>query len=204
MNIFLLGATGQTGHILLKRLLESGHDVTAYVRSKEKIRDKNSHLTVIQGDIFDQVKLSAAMTDHDAVISCLGGDANNESSIITDMTKAYVSAMKYNHIERLACISTAGIHNEFSFVTNLIVKLFYKHAIEDHKHAAEYIMKEDLNYTIARPLSLVDGELTTRYRTRENGVPKGGKNISRHDLAHFLVKSVEEKTYSHSTVGLAY
>ena len=41
-----------------------------------------------------------------------------------------------NHIKRIVSISSAGIHDEFSFITNVIAKLFYKHLINDHKLAA--------------------------------------------------------------------
>jgi len=36
------------------------------------------------------------------------------------------------------------------------------------------------------------------------GVPKGGKNISRQDLAHFLIETIESGAYQNEAVGLAY
>ena len=36
------------------------------------------------------------------------------------------------------------------------------------------------------------------------GVPKGGENISRQDLAHFLLETIESGDYHNETVGLAY
>lgn len=204
MKIFLLGATGQTGLMLLKDALERGHCVTAYVRHPEKISLVSENLNIIKGDLLSVENMAAAMSNHEVVISCLGGNDNDKTTIITDMTKIIVESMKMNHITRIISISSAGIHNEFSLITNLIVKMFYKHVLNDHKFAAQIIMSSDLDYTLARPLSLVEGKKTKQYRKTSIGVPKGGKNISRQDLAHFLLDVIENDEYKNKTVGLAY
>ncbi len=65
-------------------------------------------------------------------------------------------------------------------------------------------MTSGINYTLARPLSLTDGNLTKIYRKMTTGVPKGGRDISRQDLAHFLLETIETGAYQNMTVGLAY
>jgi len=204
MKLCLLGATGQTGTYLLNKALAKHHNVTVYVRHPEKIKLVHENLNIIKGDVLSVDDLSAAFKGHDAVISCLGGDDNNHSDILTRMAKNIVTAMKNNNMKRFVGIGTAGVHNEFSFVTNLIVKLFYKHAIEDHRGAVNHIMSSGLTYTIARPLSLTEGDCLNTFRKTPTGVPKGGKNISRCDLATFLLTSVEKDEHINETVGLAY
>jgi len=204
MKIFLVGATGKTGSIFLNRALDNGHIVTVYVRSPEKIKESHDNLKIIEGSMLSIESLTNAMQGHNVVISCLGGEANKKSSIISDMTMNIVKAMKTNGIKRIASIATAGVHDEFSFFTSLIVKVFYKHVINDHKGAVECILSNNLDYTIARPLSLIDGSLTKEYRCTDKGVPKGGKNISREDLAYFLLDAIENDKYMKETVGLAY
>jgi len=87
---------------------------------------------------------------------------------------------------------------------NFIVKSFLKHAIHDHRLAAEAIISSGLEYTIARPLALTKGPLTEVYRKTPKGVPPGGKEISRQDLAHFLLSVIENDEFKNETVGLAY
>ena len=203
MKIFLLGATGKTGALFLKMALENGHEVTAYVRSPEKLT-ASENLNIIKGDLHAVEQMSVAMSDHDVVVSCLGGNDNDRSTVISDMTQVIVSSMIKSEIPRILAISSAGIHNEFAWMTNLILNLFYKHVIADHRLAAQYIIKSGLVYTLARPLSLTDGELTKTYRMTSSGVPKGGKEISRADLAHFLLTSLENEAHENETVGLAY
>lgn len=203
MKIFLLGATGKTGTLFLKMALENGHNVTAYVRSPEKIM-KAENLRIVPGDLRSITQMSVAMCNHDVVVSCIGGNDNDKSSIIQELTQAIVASMKKSNVNRIVAISSAGIHNEFSWVTNLILNLFYKHVINDHRLAAQVIIASGISYTLARPLSLTDGNLTKIYRKMSIGVPKDGKDISRQDLAHFLLETIESGSYHNETVGLAY
>lgn len=204
MKIFLLGATGQTGSIFMKMALERNHKVTAYVRSPEKVLLHNENLNIVKGDVFSLADMAKAMASHDVVVSCLGGNNNDKETVITKMTEIIIKSMKANEINRIVTISTAGIHDEFSFVMNFIVKSFLKHTIHDHRLAAEAIISSGLVYTIARPLALTRGPLTEVYRMTPEGVPRGGKEISRQDLAHFLLSVIENDEFKNETVGLAY
>ena len=204
MKIFLLGATGQTGSIFMKMALERNHKVTAYVRSPVKVLLHNENLNIVKGDVFSLADMSKAMASHDVVVSCLGGNNNDKETVITKMTEIIIKSMKANEINRIVTISTAGIQDEFSFVMNFIVKSFLKHTIHDYRLAAEAIISSGLVYTIARPLALTKGPLTEVYRMTPEGVPRGGKEISRQDLAHFLLSVIEKDEFKNETVGLAY
>lgn len=204
MRIFLLGATGKTGGILMEMALNSGHQVTGYVRSREKMVIQHKNLVVVDGNMYSEEQMAEAMKDHDVVVSCLGGNNNDKTTVIKDLTQVIVNSMKKSHVNRIIAISTAGIHDEFSWLTNLIIKFFYKHVINDHRLAAQLIMSSGMDYTLARPLSLTDGPLTQTYRKTPIGVPKGGKEISRQDLAHFLLNNIENNSNPNETVGLAY
>lgn len=188
----------------MKMALEKDHKVTAYVRSPEKVLLYNENLTIVKGDIFSLVDMAKAMASHDVVVSCLGGNNNDKERVITKKTEIIIKSMKENHISRIVTISKAGIHDEFSFVMNFIVKSFLKHAIHDHRLAAEAIISSGLEYTIARPLALTKGPLTEVYRKTPQGVTRGGKEISRQDLAHFLLSVIENDEFKNETVGLAY
>lgn len=204
MRIFLLGATGKTGSFFMKMALESGNHVTAYVRSPEKVMVVDANLDIVKGDLLSATQMSTAMTKHDVVVSCLGGNDNNKATVIRDLTSVIIDSMNKCNVRRIVSISTAGIHNEFSWMTNLILNLFYKHVINDHRLAAELIMTSGFEYTLARPLSLTDGKLKKDYRKTSSGVPKGGKELSRQDLAHFLLDAIENEGSRNKSVGLAY
>ena len=61
MKLFILGATGGIGQHLLHIALERGHQVTAYVRSPQKIGSTHERLQVVQGDVFNADQLARSM-----------------------------------------------------------------------------------------------------------------------------------------------
>jgi uncharacterized protein len=77
VRLFLLGATGNSGRRILGFALQRGHQVTAFVRDRDKLMEilggsLPQGLRVVVGDIENSAELAAAMTGHDAVISAAG------------------------------------------------------------------------------------------------------------------------------------
>jgi uncharacterized protein YbjT (DUF2867 family) len=52
MNILVTGANGFVGHALIERLVDSGHHVTALVRSKKKLKKEHANVKWIEGDLL--------------------------------------------------------------------------------------------------------------------------------------------------------
>ena len=53
-------------------------------------------------------------------------------------------------------------------------------------------------------MSLTEGNFTGVYRETEEGIPDNGKNISRADVADFLLKAIQDDKYIGKSIGLAY
>ncbi len=205
MKIIVFGANGKTGLSFVRYALDKGHEVTAFVRNVEKITIEDKNLNIVQGSPLEKDTLKEKIKDHDIVVSCLGGNGNKKSTTLHDMVRNIVDVMNEENVKRIVHISSAGIHNEMpGFISKIFSELLYKNAINDHKLAAEYIINSGLVYTIARPLSLTEGKYTGNYRMISKGVPKGGTNISRADLAHFLLQAVENEEYTNKSICIAY
>ncbi len=205
MKIILFGASGKTGEIFLNLALEQGHSVTAVVRTESKINFNHENLSVKVLDLSNQDDLVKAIEGHELVVSCLGGDANKKSTTLSDMIKNIVDAMNKAKVNSIFYIGSAGIHDEMpDFISKIIINLFFKNAIADHKLSAQTIINSNLNYLILRPLSLIDGEMTKKFRTSYDSVPKGGKNISREDLAFFMAEAIGKEEYVNKSVGICY
>ncbi len=83
MRITIFGATGETGKQLVRRALEAGDQVVAYVRNPSKLEQKHERLTVIHGELTDQEGIERAVNGADAVISVLGPRGSSKSKPIT-------------------------------------------------------------------------------------------------------------------------
>lgn len=111
--------------------------------------------------------------------------------------------MREHQIERIIYTASAGIDQEIPGLFGKIVMRLLKNALIDHRNAVDYIKTNGLNYTIARPLGLTNGDLTGRYRESPVGVPDKAKSISRADVAHFIIKALSDEQYAYTSIAIA-
>lgn len=71
MKIVLFGATGAVGGYFLNKALAAGHEVTALVRSPEKL-GAQPNLKAVKGDVTDTSDVRGVIDQADVVVSCLG------------------------------------------------------------------------------------------------------------------------------------
>lgn len=204
MKIIVFGATGGVGQSFVKQAVENGLAVTAFVRTPEKLETKHGNLQVIQGDAFDAATVAAAIAGHDAVVSCLGSSKGmKKSAELQEMTKNIVMAMQEHGVKRIIYTASAGVHGELEGVSGKLIMGMLKNALIDHRAATDHILAHGLTYTIARPMGLTNGAFTGAYREAETGVPSKSKSISRADVAHFLLKALQDTNYENKSIGIA-
>lgn len=203
MKIIVFGANGRTGQEVIQQATSKGIEVTAFVRNADNIKVKSDKLSVIVGQATRYEDVKKAMVGHDVVISCIGGDGSKVSTTITDITKNIVDAMNETGVKRIAQVASAGVHGELKGVIGKIVSFMLRNPLKDHAGAYEKLKEGGVSYTLARPMSLKDGSLTGAYREAEEGIPAGGKSISRADVAHFLLKAIQDEKYIGKSIGLA-
>ena len=86
MKLLIIGATGNTGIVLLEMAMAAGHEVTAFVRDQEKLkpmldsRDLRSPKVVV-GDVADGSLLQDACREQGAVINAAGNVADGENFV---------------------------------------------------------------------------------------------------------------------------
>jgi len=204
MKLFILGATGGTGRHLVQQALARGHEVTALVRSPQKITRRDPKLTVITGDPLGATDIRAALPGHDAVISALGPHTPARTTAARDSARAAVGAMRDAAVNRLLVVSGALLFSDVGLLAPLffVVRGLFSNVAQDHREAEQHVMNSGLQWTISRPPYLSDGPLTGVYRVREGGHPPLGLRISRADLAHFLLDAVDKNSYLHKVVGV--
>ena len=125
MKIFLIGGGGYVGSALVPKLINLGHEVTVYdlfIYGKE-VLEKNSKLTLVQGDIRDINLLSKSLKNHDSIIhlACISNDPSFElnpklgKSINLDCFRPLVEIAVKENIKRFIYASSSsvyGIKNE--------------------------------------------------------------------------------------------
>lgn len=206
MRILILGMTGRVGSEIAKLALEDKHQVTALVRTPEKITSKDENLSVIKGEVTIKEDVDRAMKDADAVISALNTDGGET---LTESMPLIIEAMKAEGIKRIVTIGTAGILN--SRVEDDVLryqssesKRKLTRAAEEHHKTYELLEASELDWTVVCPTYLPDGEAAGEYREERNYLPEDGKKITVGDTAEFAYKQLESDEYLQSRVGIAY
>jgi putative NADH-flavin reductase len=204
MRILLLGATGHTGSHVVDLALARGHELTAFVRSPQRLERKDPRLTAVQGDPLDVKALAQALTGHEAVISTLGPavrETLGESTRMTDWGRSTVGAMKMADVHRIAILSAAVLFPlrgiGFAFFRWLL-----RHHARDLSGMEAFVRGAGPEWTIARPPRLVQ-TVEESYRSESGALPDGASTVSFRGVAKFLVDVVEQRSHLGEIVGLA-
>jgi len=201
MRITIFGATGGTGKQLVEQTLAVGYQVVAYVRNPSKLNTRHENLTIVQGDLADQVMIERAISGADAVISVLGPRGDSKIKPITRGMQNIIEAMKKQGVRRLIISSTLSAKDpndlpdfKAKALVNL-VKLTMHAAYEEIVSVADTVRKSDLDWTIVRLTTLNNNPKSGKVRVGYLGKGEVGLRISRADLAEFMLKQVQDTKY---------
>jgi uncharacterized protein YbjT (DUF2867 family) len=194
MNLLVLGATGATGKQLVTQALAAGHPVRAIVRDPSKLTTTDPRLEVIKGDVTSSAELEAALRGREAVISVLGPRINSDP-ICPAVAKALVGAMGGAGVKRLVWLSAGGVGDSAAPLTRasfifgrIIMPLFLRKPYANHLQAEEIIRASTLDWTVIRPVQLVDARTGNAPMACAPGEPPKGLKISREDVARFMLQ----------------
>lgn len=203
MKLLLLGSTGRTGSALLDLAVSRGHDVTAFVRSPEKLVAARS-VSVAVGHPLDVDALRAALPGHEAVVSTLGQHGRSvlrPSTLMSAFGRATVRAMTMTDVTRLVVVSAAVLFPPHGIGARLAGWVLRHHA-HDLRAMEDTITRSTLQWTIVRPPRLVGGA-SDHYVASADGLPAGGAALSFRAVATSMLDEVERGTHIRQIVGLA-
>jgi hypothetical protein len=194
-KILVLGATGATGSLVLRRLLENQEVVIALVRSPTKLStltQEFSNLEVIEGTALNSPELSEALQQCKAVISCLGhtidfkGIYGKPRKLVTDSLKKVCHTIQDLDADmpvKVILMNTTAFRNgatdpQRSFGEKLVIGLIrlILPPQTDNEAAANYLIQvvgkqcEAINWVVVRPDELVDQPDETEYSLSETPV----------------------------------
>ena len=196
MNTFILGGTGGTGKQIVSQALEAGHDVTVFARDRAKCGPEQPRRRVIVGELQDSAALADAMRGQDAVISAIGRGYSFKSEHLIERTvPGLIAAMKTAGVRRLVFTSALGVGQSVADAP-LMARLFFRTLLRgiyaDKLIGDQLIRTSGLDWTIVQPSQMTDGPLTRTYRSGEHLALSGKPQISRADVAHFLLSAAAD------------
>lgn len=209
MNVIVFGSTGGTGRLLVEQALEQGHSVTAFARDPNRLEIQHPRLQLFQGDVMDLSAVEQALQGQEAVVCILGAGQKLTGRIRSEGTRQIITAMEKTGVRRLICQSTLGAGESWGnlnlFWKTVMFGLLLRNVLADHERQEHLIMSSNLDWTIIRPGSFVEGERTGQYRYGFSGIDKTIQlKISRADVADFILNQLADRSSIHKTPSLSY
>lgn len=198
--IALFGATGKTGRRVLSRALAQGHEVRALVRDPAALAITSPQLTVVRGDVQDAKAVAATITGATVVLSLFGQVKGSPRTLQTDGTALIVDAMKRDGVTRIITLSGGGLAapkdrpGAADRVLRFMLKTVAGHVLADAEGHLAVLTSSGLEWTVVRGPRLTEKPGTGRYRVGWVGV-NASTQISRDDLADFILTQVQDRTY---------
>lgn len=205
-TVLIIGASRGIGLETVKLALEQGRRVRALARDTGAMDVQHTNLEKIDGDATDPKVLAAVVRGVDAVISALG--VSNPLTLkpvvlFSRSTRHLITAMRDAGVKRLIAVTGFGAGDSRGkgnpLYTKLAFPLLLGRVYEDKDVQEDYIRKSGLDWTIVRPGLLTGGARTGNYRVITDPSRWDVGFISRADVAEFLVRQVEDRTYIGAT-----
>ena len=196
-TVAIFGATGRTGQHLVQQALERGYGVRVLARDPGKLTAQNEQLVIIQGSLSDAERVAQVINGADAVLSVLGPTSNEPTFEISQGTTTLIKAMKQHGVRRLVISAGAGVGDPgdapklFNKLINVALKATARNVYEDMLKTVALVRESGLEWTVVRVPRLTDTSKTGNVRVGMVG--KGtGANLSRADMAEFMLKQVDD------------
>lgn len=195
MKIVVFGASRGVGRNVVEQALQTGHHVTAFVRTPSTFTLQHPNLTVVQGDAMDGAAVEKAIAGQNAVISALGPTRPPVPHVMETSAKNIVAAMKKHGVRRIVSTTGAGVRQPedkpklIDYFIGFLLNLLAKEVVLDSAQNVEVIKASDLDWTIVRFPRLMDAAHTGKYRI--GYVDKeSSTQFSRADGADFILKEL--------------
>lgn len=181
MKILVIGATGAIGSAVVQAALDGGHEVTAFVRSPDKL-----------GELASRVHL--------AVINAVGSSPDQERlDVPANGMRAVIEAMRMAGVRRLVGLSGGAVDVPGERkplggrITTAIVSLLARNVVTAKQREFDVVAASDLDWTMVRPPNVVQGPATGR---AEIGHRLRGFRISSGDVGAAMVRLATSQEFT--------
>ena len=212
MKIAIFGATGALGRECVAQCLEAGHEVTALVRTPDKLPAQlRERIAIVPGDGLEASDVAKTLAGGvEAVLFAIGIDRNSPEDLCTDVTRHILAAMPNSTIRRFVWCgggSTLVEEDRISFgakFVELFARSFMALRHRDKAHQLELLNQNlDLVWLGVRPLQMRAGPKKGGYRVGFDSFG-GFSSISFADCASAMIDMLDDDRWIHRAPIIQY
>ena len=203
MKFTVFGSTGRTGRLVVSEALRRGHDVTAFTRRPEALRDDTRRLTtVVPGDGRDPGAVHTAVSGADAIIAIVSPGRRAGPHQTAAVARVIVDQMNRSGVRRLIATSAYPLVGDSPRVPMALLRLIFADSYADAAAMEHIVSATDLDWTIARLNRLTDKPATGGVRMT-SGLFDRPTGLTRADAAATLLDIIADGTTIRNAVNVA-
>lgn len=191
MNVLVIGANGQIGQRLVKKLKKAGHHPKAMIRKeKQKPKFEEVEIETVIADLEED--FSHAYEDVDAVVFTAGSGGHTPKSqtkvIDRDGAIKAIDEAEKAGADRFIMVSALKANRDPEIWSEAM-----QHYYEAKAAADEYLRKSKLDYTVLMPGRLSNEEGTGKVEL-ENNIELDNRSITRDDVATVILELLDNES----------
>ena len=208
--ILVMGATSGIGRCAVDEAVSRGLPVRAFARSADDLSGLDG-VEPYAGDARDPDDVKGALNGVRAVIYALGIKERlsmlwEKETLFSETTQVLLEQMTAAGVNRLVVVTGFGAgrsKSAMSFLEKTGHRAVLGKPYADKDRQEELILASDVDYTIARPVILTNGDKSKNHKVlREPSQWRNGL-ISRKTVGHYLIEAVENDLDIRKDVVLA-
>ena len=196
MKIVIFGASGSVGEYLLREALKRNHETVAVTRNTNHVTIQGAGLHVAEADLHDPSRLREALHGADAAIISLG------DAVVATGTAAIVDAMRATGVSRIEVLTGFGTSAQSRRQLDPVmrsavlgIRLLTHGSFAAKEKQDSIVRSSGLDYTIVQPPTLTHGPATDTYRHGNYAGKSIFGDLSRADLATFMLDNLDTPRY---------
>ena len=231
MTVLVVGASGATGRLLVKQLLDRGLKVKVIVSAPDKLPEairSHANISIIQAAVLDltDAEIAQHVQGCAAVASCLGHNLTLKGIyvaprlLVTETTRRLCHAIKANQPDkpvRFVLMNTTGNSNrdipeKVSFAHTCVIGLirWLLPPQRDNEQAADTLRVQigqndsTIEWAAVRPDTLIDESEVSEYAVYASPIRSAVFNAgktSRINVAHFMAELMTDDALWHKWKG---
>jgi len=201
MKLFVVGATGRTGSLVVQQALARGHEVTAFTRRPQAVTLRDPHLRVAIGDGLSLDDL-AQLAGHDAVLSIVAAPDLKQTTVAEQVTRNLVRAMSNHGVRRIVVTSSHALVATRPKLAVAFIRMVLRHSYADARNMEAVLRQSSLDWRIVRANRLIDKSGVGSVVRMPDGQDfvGGGSELTRADLAATLLDVVADDTLTRQAI----
>lgn len=183
--------------------------MTVAAREPARVLTTHERLAVRRADVLDRDSVAAVVHGTEAVVSAIGtGAGRAPTTIYSAGIDNILEAMRAADARRFVGIRAAPVasRTEATVLERVLLfpmlHRFFGDGYADMRRMEELLRASGAEWTVLRPPMLTDKPATGHYRTAPNHV-RGGRRITRGDLAAAMLDLLDDPTAVRTAIGVA-